>query len=127
MQIIYYSHEEKYKYSGYGLTFYRADSRSFDVIIFGVGNNSLSHAKNCKNRFLVLDEGSTFSINGSFGSAEKKFSINFSKANRSWICLSLHCNAHNSCLLVNGNKVVNFKADNEDVNFLTHVFLEVYL
>ena len=40
-----------------------------------------SHADNSKNDFLVLEKGPTFGINGSFGSPEKKFSINFSKAN----------------------------------------------
>ena len=29
--------------------------------------SSLSHDDNCKNNFLVIDEGDTFGINGSFG------------------------------------------------------------
>ena len=33
---------------------------------------------NCKNNFLGLDEDPSYSINGSFGLSEKKFSINFS-------------------------------------------------
>ena len=43
-----------------------------NVIIFGVGNSSSSHTdilkmkKNLKNDFLILGEGSTFRVNGSF-------------------------------------------------------------
>ena len=65
-------------HSGYLITFDSAGFGSFDngtsrdVIIFGVDNSSSSHADHCKNNFLVLDEGSTFGINGIFGSPEKK-------------------------------------------------------
>ena len=52
----------------------------------------INHNHNHKNNFLVLGEGSTFRINGSFGSPEKKFSINFSKASAKF-CLSLSHNA----------------------------------
>ena len=68
--------------------------------------SSSSHAGNCKNNFLLLGEGPTFGVNGSFGSwlhQKKKFSINFSKANTK-LCLSLHCNADNSYLFVNGKE-----------------------
>ena len=101
------SDKEKYVYSGYGITFDIADSWSFDndtaenVIIFGADNSSSSHADNRKNKFLVLGEGPTFGTNGNFGSPEKKFSINFSKANTKFY-LSLHYNDDNSYLLVNG-------------------------
>ena len=54
--------------------------------------------------FLVEGEGPTIRINGSFGSPEKKFSINFSKANTKF-CLSLHYNADNSYLFVNGKEI----------------------
>ena len=40
-------------------------------IIFGV-NSSWSHGNNLKNNFLVLGEGDTFGINGSFGATRKK-------------------------------------------------------
>ena len=49
----------------------------------------------------MLGEGPTYGINESFGSPETRFSINFSKANTKF-CLSLHCNADNSYLFVNG-------------------------
>ena len=62
--------------------------------------------------FLVLGEGPTFVINGSFGSSEKKFSINFSKANTKF-CLSLHYNGHNSSFFVNGKEIYKFKTSNK--------------
>ena len=68
---------------------------------FGANNNSSSYAGNRKNNFLTLGEGLTFGINGKFGSPEKKFRINFTKANPKF-CLSLHYNADNSYLFVNG-------------------------
>ena len=50
-------------------------------MIFGVDNSSSSRADNRKNNFLVLGEGPTYGINGSFESPEKKFNINFTKLN----------------------------------------------
>ena len=57
------------------------DDTARKVIIFDVDNSSSSHANNHKNKFLILGKFATFGINGSFSSLEKKFSINFSKAN----------------------------------------------
>ena len=74
-------------HSGYSMLFDAFDGKgewSFESdytrndIIFRVDNSSLSHADNLKNN-LVLGEGDTFGINGSFGASEKKFSIKFSK------------------------------------------------
>ena len=56
----------------------------------------------------------TFGINGRFGSPEKKFSINFSKGN-SKFCLSLHYNADNSYLFVNGGEIFKVKAKNNSI------------
>ena len=109
-------------YSGYGITYDSAGSWSFDndiarnVIIFGVDNSSSFHTDNHKNNFLVLGEGLTFGINGRFVSPERKFSINFSKANTN-IFLSLHYNVDNSYLFVNGKEIFKFTADNKNVNF----------
>ena len=50
------------------------------------------------------------------GSPEKKFSINFTKVSTKF-CLSLHCNADNSYLFINGQEFCKFKADNKNVNF----------
>ena len=111
-------------YHGNGITFDSAGIWSFpndaagNVIIFCVDNSSPSHADNRKNNFLVVAEGPTFVINGRFGSPGKEFSANFSKANRKY-CLSLHYNADNSFLFVNGNEIFKFKDDNEHVNFPT--------
>ena len=60
-----------------------------NVVIFGFDNSSLSHADNHKNNFSVFGEGPDSDVNGSFGSPEKKFNINFSKANTKF-CLRLH-------------------------------------
>ena len=64
----------------------------------------------------MLGEGPTFGINGRFGSAEKKLSINFNKANTKF-CLSLHYNGDNSYLFVNEKEIFKCKADNKNVNF----------
>ena len=92
-------------YSGYGITLHGAGSWNFDnsfarnVVIVGVNNSSSPHADNHKNNFSVLGEGPTSDINWSFGSSEKKFSINFSKA-KTKLCLSLHYNGDNSYFLL---------------------------
>ena len=69
---------EKYVYSSCGLTFNEKYSRSFsdgfgrNVMIFGVDNSSVSHT-DLKHDPLILSEGSTFGINGSFDAPVKKF------------------------------------------------------
>ena len=55
-------------------------------------------------------------------SPEKKFSINFTKANTKF-CLSLHYNADNSYLFVNGKEIITFKVDNKNVNFPIRFYL----
>ena len=66
----------------------------------------------------MLGEGDTFGITGSFVAPEKWFSINFSKA-KGTFCLSLHYNADNSYLFVNGKEILKFKVDNKNVYFPT--------
>ena len=78
---------------------------SRNVIIFGVDNSLSSHTNNRINNALVLDEGPTYDINSSVSEAEKKFSINFSKAK---FGLSLRYNGDNSYLFANV-KIYNFK------------------
>ena len=115
-------------YSGYETAFDGKSEWSFDndyarnVIIFGVDNSLSSHADNLKNNFLILDEGDTFGTNGSFGAPEKKLSISFSKASTRF-CLSLHYNADNSYLFVNGKEILKFKVDNKNVCFPTQFWL----
>ena len=81
--------------------------------MFGVDNSLLSHADNCKNNVLVLGEGPTYGINGSYGATKKKCSINFSKTNTKF-CLRLHCNGDDSCLFIDGPEIFKFKADNKN-------------
>ena len=104
------SDKGKYVYSRYRITLVSAGSWSFNndfarkVIIFGADNSSLSHLENRKNNFLILDEGAVYGITGSFGSPEKKFSINFTKANIKF-CLNSNYTADNCYLLVNGKEI----------------------
>ena len=79
--------------------------------MFGVDNSSSSHTYNLKNDFLILGEGDTFGINGSFGAPEKKIDINFSKA-KAKFCLSFHYISDNRYLFVNGKEIYKFKASN---------------
>ena len=124
--------EENYVYSGYGLAFDRKGLWSFNddfsrnVMILGVDNSSSSHTDKIKNDFLILGEGPTYGINGSFGAPEKKFSINFAKA-KTKFCLSLHYNADNSYLFVNGKETYKFKASKKKNNFLSRFCLGSYL
>ena len=57
-----------------------------------------------------------FGINGSICVPEQKSSINFSKANLKF-GLSLHCNADNSYLFVDGKK-------SSSLNFVSEVYLK---
>ena len=70
----------------------------------------------------MLGEGRNFRINERFGSPEKKFSINCSKAS-SKFCLSLPYNADNSYLFANGKEIFKLKAHNKNVNFPTQFCL----
>ena len=63
-------------------------------MIIGVDDSLSSHADNHKGYFSVLGERSIDNINGYAGSAEKKFSMNFSEVKIEF-CLSLPYNSHN--------------------------------
>ena len=71
--------KENYIYSGYGITFGSAGSRSFEdnfarnVVIFGADNSSSPHSDNRKNNFLILGQGPTYGINENFGLLEEMF------------------------------------------------------
>ena len=71
----------------------------------------------------MLGLGPTYGINGKFVSPKKKFSINFTKTNTK-SCLSLHYNADNSYLFVNGKEIIKLKADNKNVNLVILFCLE---
>ena len=94
-------------------------------VIFGVDDSSLSDA-NCKSNFLVLGKGLTYGINGSFGSPEKKFSINFSMANTKF-CWNLHYDSDNSYLLVNGKEILKFETKQNKYNLSSSVLLKKYI
>ena len=87
-------------YSDYEIAFDGKGSLIFNdkfvrnVIIFEVDNNSSSHTDNLKNDFLILGEGETFGINGSFSAPKKNFNITFSNG-KTKFCLSLHYNSDN--------------------------------
>ena len=114
-------------YSGYGIVFDGAGSRSFgnedarNVIIFSVDNSSSFHADSCKNNLLLLGEEDTF-FNEGFDAPEKKLSINFGKANTK-LWLSLHHNSDSSYLSLSGKQTFKFKANNRKVNFAAKFFL----
>ena len=59
----------------------------------------------------MLREGPTFAINGSFGSPQKSFSVNFTNVHAKF-CMNLHYNIDNSYLLVNRREIFKFTADN---------------
>ena len=59
-------------------------------------------------KILVLGVRPSYDINGSFGSLEKTFSINFSTENPKFCSLhfwSLHYNGDNKYLFVNGKNI----------------------
>ena len=101
------SDKNKNVYSCYGIAFDGAglwcfgnDLTGNDVGYFCADNSSSSHPDNRKNIFLTSGEEPVDDINGSVSTAEKYFSINFSKA-KTKLCLSLHRNGNNSYLFVN--------------------------
>ena len=114
-------------YNGCGIAFDGKDAWSFvneypwNLLIFGGDNSSSSHAHNHKNKFLVLGEGSSFNINGSFSAPGKKIIINFIKV-KTELSLSLHYNSDNSYLFVNGKEIFKLKVNNVNLNYLTHLF-----
>ena len=115
----------------YEIAFDGKDERSFgndyarNVLIFAVDNSSSSHTDNLQNNFLILGEGDIFGINGSFGAPEKKFTINFNKANTKF-CLSLRYNADNSYLLME-KKFLSLKPTVKMLTFQLNSVSEVYL
>ena len=95
--------------SGYTIIFDGLGPWSFchnfgkNVIIFGVDNSSSPYTDNHKNNLLVLGEGDTFGISGSFGISKKKFSITFGNPKMKFWS-SFYYNGVNSYFFVNGEK-----------------------
>ena len=106
----------KYKYSGYGIAFDRTSIFSFpgggngqNVIIFGADINSSIHVDNRGKDILIFGKGPTQGLGEHLLTAEKTYSIHFSKDNVKF-CLSLHYNGANCYLFVNGSEIIKFKA-----------------
>ena len=106
---------DKYKYSGYGIGFDRkgeflkGNGPGRNCIFFEVDMSYFVHVDNKKKDSLVLGEEPTQILVSTTITAEKKYSINFTENNKK-LCLSLHYNGANSCLLVNGTEIHEFKA-----------------
>ena len=110
-----------YKYSGYGTGFDRTSRFSFpgggngqNVILFGVDMNSSVHVDNKGKDILILGKGPTQGLGEHSLTAEKMYSINFSKGYTKF-CLSLHHNEANSYLFVNGTEIIKFKVKDSKI------------
>ena len=107
--IVKHNFKENWVYSSSVIAFDEKGEWNFDfaenVIIFGDDNSSSSHADNRKTNFLVLGEGPTYGINGSFGTPEM-MTINYNDDNND-----------DNYFFVNRKEILKFKANNENVNF----------
>ena len=68
---------------------------------------------NRKKDISILGKGPTQGLEHTF-SAEKMYSINFTKENTKF-CLSLHYNGANSYLFVSGTEIIKFKAKDSEI------------
>ena len=76
--------------------------------------NSSVHVDNKGKGILILGKGPTQGLGEHSLTAEKKYSINFSKDNIRF-CLSLHYNGANSYLFINGTEIIKFKAKDSKI------------
>ena len=101
---------DKYKYSGYGIGFdgdgYYSIGNEIgkNVVIFAVDMSSSTKIDNKAKDILILGKDPTQGFGEHSLSAEKIYSINFTKVNKKF-CLSLHYNGANSYLFVNGTEI----------------------
>ena len=86
-----------------------------NVIIFGVDMSGSDHASSKTQDFLVLSRGLIQLIENITIYTEKTYSPNFSAENKIFV-LSLRYNGDNYFLLVNGQKVTQFKAKDSVFN-----------
>ena len=112
---------DRYRYSGYGISFDRRGSFSFpgggsaqNVIIFGADMSSSPHIDNKGKDILILGIGLMQGLGEDSLTAEKMYSINFTVTNVQF-CLSLHYNGANSYLFVNGTEIYKSKAKDSDI------------
>ena len=80
---------DKYKYSGYGIGFDGKETFSFhsggfvcDVIIFEADMSFSVHVDNKKKYILIFGVGPTQGLDGTILTAEKIYSINFTKSRK---------------------------------------------
>ena len=112
--------KDKYKYSGYGIgfenheTFSLSNGSEKNVIFFEADLNSSVHVYNRKKDILILGKVPTDGLDDTTLIAEKEYSINFTEQNKK-ICLSLHYNGANSCILVNGVEIHKFKTKDFEI------------
>ena len=108
------------KYSEYGIGFDRegffsqpSGGTGRNVIIFGVDKSSSTKTDNKGKDIFLFGRGPTQGLEHTH-SAEKTYSINFTKENTKF-CLSLHYNGANSYLFVNGTEIIKFKAKDSEI------------
>ena len=76
--------------------------------------NSSIHFDNKKKDILILGLGPTQGLGEDSLTAEKMYSINFTVTKKKF-CLSLHYNAANSYLFVNGTEIIKFKVKDSEI------------
>ena len=76
--------------------------------------SSYTKTNNKKKEILTLGMGPTQGLRENSLSAEKMYSISFTKANTKF-CLTLHYNGANSYLFVNGTEILKFKAKDSEI------------
>ena len=76
--------------------------------------SSYTKTNNKKKEILTLRMGPTQGLGEHSLSAEKIYSISFTKANTKF-CLTLHYNGANSYLFVNGTEILKFKAKDSEI------------
>ena len=98
----------QHEYEGYGICFDEGGTFSKgginngrNVLIFGVHENSLTHAIIKANNIYIMGDFIVQGINDITLYVEKIYSQNFTAPNRKFV-LSLHYNGDNSYLFVNG-------------------------
>ena len=109
-----------YGYSGHGIGFDRRSSFSFagggfgqNILNFGVDMSSSAHIDNKKKDILVYGREPTQGLEHTL-TAEKMYSVNITVTKKK-VCLSLHYNAANSYLFVNGAETYKFKAKDSGI------------
>ena len=76
--------------------------------------NSSPHTDNKGKEILIFGIGPTQGLGENSFTAEKMYSINFTKEYTKF-CLSLHYNGANSYFFVNGTKIIKFKSKDSNI------------